>query len=159
MSQNLPIASGPFGIFCLYVILTISYLRARTIETSPLPTDAVCLNNQHTCFAEIVTQKTVWFGSNTCTTRYHGLKASGTQLWHPSHLTGKFSKRYKRIKNSRLNYLWLEPSLIRKGLHASAIFILFISWFFFCIYHFFRIEPWQGKFGQNKLKHLKCIAV
>ena len=27
--------SGPFGIFCLYV--TISYLRAQTIETSSLP--------------------------------------------------------------------------------------------------------------------------
>ena len=32
--------SGPFGIFCLYVILTISYLRAQTIETSSLPTDS-----------------------------------------------------------------------------------------------------------------------
>ena len=32
--------SGPFGIFCLYVILTISYLRAQTIETSLLPTDS-----------------------------------------------------------------------------------------------------------------------
>ena len=31
--------SGPFGIFCLYVILTISYLRAQTIETSSLTTD------------------------------------------------------------------------------------------------------------------------
>ena len=26
MSQNLPIVSGPFGIFCLYVIVTISIL-------------------------------------------------------------------------------------------------------------------------------------
>ena len=32
--------SGPFGIFCPYVILAISYLRARTIETSSLPTDS-----------------------------------------------------------------------------------------------------------------------
>ena len=32
--------SGPFGIFCLNVILTISYLRAQTIETSSLPTDS-----------------------------------------------------------------------------------------------------------------------
>ena len=32
--------SGPFRIFCLYVILTISYLRAQTIETSSLPTDS-----------------------------------------------------------------------------------------------------------------------
>ena len=32
--------SGPFGIFCLYVILTISYLRAQTIETLSLPTDS-----------------------------------------------------------------------------------------------------------------------
>ena len=32
--------SGPFGIFCLYVIVTISYLRAQTIETSSLPTDS-----------------------------------------------------------------------------------------------------------------------
>ena len=32
--------SGPFGIFCLYVTLTISYLRAQTIETSSLPTDS-----------------------------------------------------------------------------------------------------------------------
>ena len=31
---------GPFGILCLYVILTISYLRAQTIETSSLPTDS-----------------------------------------------------------------------------------------------------------------------
>ena len=32
---------GPFGIFCFYVILTISYLRAQTIETSEsLPTDS-----------------------------------------------------------------------------------------------------------------------
>ena len=31
--------SGPFGIFCLYVILTISYMREQTIETSSLPTD------------------------------------------------------------------------------------------------------------------------
>ena len=41
MSQNLPIASGPFGIF--YVLrhsITISYLRAQTIETSSLPTDS-----------------------------------------------------------------------------------------------------------------------
>ena len=34
--------SGPFGIFCLYVILTISYLRPQTIETSSLPTDSSC---------------------------------------------------------------------------------------------------------------------
>ena len=32
--------SGPFEIFCLYVILTISHLRAQTIETSSLPTDS-----------------------------------------------------------------------------------------------------------------------
>ena len=32
--------SGPLGIFCLYVILAISYLRARTIETSSLSTDS-----------------------------------------------------------------------------------------------------------------------
>ena len=32
--------SGPFGIFCLYVTLTISYLRAQTKETSSLPTDS-----------------------------------------------------------------------------------------------------------------------
>ena len=32
--------SGPFGSFCLYVILTISDLPARTIETSSLPTDS-----------------------------------------------------------------------------------------------------------------------
>ena len=32
--------SGPFGIFCLYVILTISYLLAQTKETSSLPTDS-----------------------------------------------------------------------------------------------------------------------
>ena len=38
MSQNLPIVSCSFGIFC--VILTISYLRAQTIETSSLPTDS-----------------------------------------------------------------------------------------------------------------------
>ena len=31
---------GPFGIFCLYVILTIWYLKAQTIETSSLPTDS-----------------------------------------------------------------------------------------------------------------------
>ena len=31
---------GPFGIFCLYVILTISYLRAQTVETSSLPKDS-----------------------------------------------------------------------------------------------------------------------
>ena len=41
MSQNLPIVSCSFGIFCaVYVILTISYLRAQTIETSSLPTDS-----------------------------------------------------------------------------------------------------------------------
>ena len=40
MSQNLPIVSGPSGFFVLYVILTISYLRAQTIETSSLPTDS-----------------------------------------------------------------------------------------------------------------------
>ena len=39
MSQNLPIISGPFGIFCvLRHPLTISYLRAQTIVTSSLPT-------------------------------------------------------------------------------------------------------------------------
>ena len=32
--------SGPFRIFCLYVILTISYLRMQTILTSSLPTDS-----------------------------------------------------------------------------------------------------------------------
>ena len=32
--------SSPYGIFCLYVILTISYLRAETIETSSLRTDS-----------------------------------------------------------------------------------------------------------------------
>ena len=32
--------SGPLGIFCLYVILTISYLLAQAIETSSLPTDS-----------------------------------------------------------------------------------------------------------------------
>ena len=32
--------TGPLTIFCLYVILTISYLRAQTIETSSLPTDS-----------------------------------------------------------------------------------------------------------------------
>ena len=31
---------GPFGIFSLDVILTISYLRAQTIETSSLLTDS-----------------------------------------------------------------------------------------------------------------------
>ena len=39
MSQNLP-NPGPLTIFCLYVILTISYLRAQTIETSSFPTDS-----------------------------------------------------------------------------------------------------------------------
>ena len=38
MSQNLPEQS--LRIFCRYVILTISYLRAQTIETSSLPTDS-----------------------------------------------------------------------------------------------------------------------
>ena len=33
--------SGPFGIFCLYIILTISYLRVQTMETSSLPTDSL----------------------------------------------------------------------------------------------------------------------
>ena len=33
--------SGTLGIFRLYVILTISYLRAQTIETSLLPTDSL----------------------------------------------------------------------------------------------------------------------
>ena len=32
--------SGPLGKFCLYVILTISYLRAQTTEASSLPTDS-----------------------------------------------------------------------------------------------------------------------
>ena len=32
--------SSPSGMFCLYVILTISYLRAQTIETSLLTTDS-----------------------------------------------------------------------------------------------------------------------
>ena len=32
--------SGPFEIFCLYVILTILYLRVQTTETSSLPTDS-----------------------------------------------------------------------------------------------------------------------
>ena len=40
MSQNLPIVNYSFGIFLFYVILTISYLRAQTIETSSLPTDS-----------------------------------------------------------------------------------------------------------------------
>ena len=31
---------GPLGMFCLYVILTISCLRAQTKETSSLPTDS-----------------------------------------------------------------------------------------------------------------------
>ena len=38
MSQNLPIVAVPSGFFVFYVILTISYLRAQTIETSSLPT-------------------------------------------------------------------------------------------------------------------------
>ena len=33
-------AETPFGISSIYVILTISYLRAQTIETSSLPTDS-----------------------------------------------------------------------------------------------------------------------
>ena len=33
-------AETPFGIFSIYVILTISYLRAQTIETSSLPIDS-----------------------------------------------------------------------------------------------------------------------
>ena len=33
--------SSPYGIFCLCVILTISYLRAETIETSSLRTDSL----------------------------------------------------------------------------------------------------------------------
>ena len=40
MSQNLPTVSGPFGFFVFYVILTISYLRAQTIETSSFSTDS-----------------------------------------------------------------------------------------------------------------------
>ena len=32
--------SRPFGIFCLYVILTTSYLRVQTIETPSLLTDS-----------------------------------------------------------------------------------------------------------------------
>ena len=83
-----------------------------------------------------MTQKTVWFGSNTCTARCNGIKASGTQLWHPSHLTGKFSKRYKG-KNSRLKYLWFEPYLKRPG-HASALFILFIA----CFFRIFYFSDW-----------------
>ena len=34
------LSETPFGIFSIYVILTISYLRAQTIETSSLPTDS-----------------------------------------------------------------------------------------------------------------------
>ena len=40
MSQNLPIVAVPSGFFVFYVILTISYLRKQTIETSSLPTDS-----------------------------------------------------------------------------------------------------------------------
>ena len=41
MSQNLPIVSlVPSEFFVFYVILTISYSRAKTVEMSPLPTDS-----------------------------------------------------------------------------------------------------------------------
>ena len=40
MSQNLPNVTCSFGFVFFYVILTISYLRAQTIETSSLPTDS-----------------------------------------------------------------------------------------------------------------------
>ena len=39
MSQNLPKRS--FRHFLFYVILTISYLRARTVETSSLPYNSI----------------------------------------------------------------------------------------------------------------------
>ena len=48
--------SGPLGIFCLYVILTISYLPTQTIETSSLPTDSSRpLFKQIEIFSSIVT--------------------------------------------------------------------------------------------------------
>ena len=41
--------SGPFGHFLFHVILTISYLRAWTFETSPLPKDSLRAPDQANC--------------------------------------------------------------------------------------------------------------
>ena len=57
MSQNLPI-SGPLGMFCRYVILTISCLRVQTIETSSLPNDS----------SRPLFKQTVWLYMSTVST-------------------------------------------------------------------------------------------
>ena len=56
---------GPLGILCLYVILTISYLRAQTIETSSLPTDSSQPLFKH---IEIFSLLTVWLYISTAST-------------------------------------------------------------------------------------------
>ena len=52
-------------MFCLYVILTISYLRAQTIETSSLPTDSSRPLFKQT---EIFSILTVWLYISTVST-------------------------------------------------------------------------------------------
>ena len=53
----------------------------------------------------------------------------------------------------------MEPYL-KRPVHGSAIIsILLVSWFFFFRIFFFISEPWQGKFGQNKPKHLHVYSI
>ena len=71
--------SGPFGIFCRYITLTISYLWARTIETSSLPTDSLRpLFKQIKSFSGILT---VYFNRKYIRTSYYecllGISPSG----------------------------------------------------------------------------------
>ena len=61
--------SSPFGIFCLHVILTISYLPAQTIETSSLPTDSSRpMFEQIEIFSSILTGSKITLDEQCCQT-------------------------------------------------------------------------------------------
>ena len=53
--------SGPLQMFYLYVILTIAYLRAQTIETSSLPTDSSRPMFKHIEIFSYIDSMTVYF--------------------------------------------------------------------------------------------------
>ena len=75
--------SGPFGIFCLYIILTISYLRAQTIETSSLPT-----GSSRPLFKQIKIFLEYWLYISTVST-FLNIRASYQSASSGFHLLGE----------------------------------------------------------------------
>ena len=88
------LSETPFGIFSIYVILTISYLRAQTIETSSLPTDS-----SRPLFEEIEIFSSILTAYLNCKCTVLNIRASywgassGFRLW------AKFLREQKQLNS------------------------------------------------------------